>query len=966
MKPVILRSEATKDPSAPRSDQETRATRHDDSTESSVLDRREFVRLAGASIAIAGLGGCTRMPAEHILPYVDNRPELTPGVAQHYATAMTIDGYATGLIVESHDGRPTKVEGNPDHPASLGATGPIEQASVLQLYDPDRATHARTGTGRTDWKTIAATLAPTAMRQSVGARGGGLRILIEPTSSPLDEAMLARVLDAHPDARVHMYAPLVPDRATTPLVPHYDLAAADTILAVDADFLASGPFHIRYARQFADRRRLAKPDDPMNRLYVIEPSFTPTGAAADHRIAMRPRDIVATLRTMLDILNGTTPIRPGDAIGAIARDLMASGSRSVVIVDPRATAEVRRLADAINTKLGAMGRTTWYAPSALIGQQVTPSPFAELVDALHARAVDTLIIVGGNPAYTTPTALGLAALIERTRNGGYLGLYENETARVAKWFVPMSHYLESWGDARAYDGTLSIVQPLVNPLHESITPAELYDALAGGSSAPRNAYDLLRESWSARAPMDDDAWNAALQRGVVPNSAFTTRSRTSADASSTAPVANPAPASGDVVDVVYLGDPKIHDGAFANNGWLQELPAPLTKLTWGNAALVSPATARRLGVSDGERVTISRDNRRLTLPALIVPGHADDTLTVHFGYGRVGAERAASGVGANAYALWPAIGTRGELGVAFARADGAQPLAIVQTHATMDNSQPVRSATLAEYRRSPTSVGQRPSRVLSLYPEPAPPAGPHGPNQWAMTIDLNTCIGCGACTVACQAENNIPVVGADEVRRGRAMHWIRIDRYFTERETEVQALLQPMLCQQCEKAPCEYVCPVDATVHSEDGLNDMVYNRCVGTRFCSNNCPYKVRRFNWFDYNKALAESELMVKNPDVTVRERGVMEKCTFCVQRIREAEIGAERDGRPLRGSEVQTACQQACPTNAIVFGSLTDADSEMMHRRAQPRAYSALNDLGTEPRVRYLARVRNRNPDMPGGAS
>ncbi|HEY4306734.1 MAG TPA: 4Fe-4S dicluster domain-containing protein [Gemmatimonadaceae bacterium] len=928
-----------------------------ETTESAVLDRREFVRLAGASVALAGLAGCTRLPAKNILPYVDNRPELTPGVAQHYATAMTIDGIATGLLVESHDGRPTKVEGNPDHPASLGGSGPLEQASVLQLYDPDRATHARIGSTTADWKALAASLAPSAVRANVGARGAGLRLLIEPTSSPLDEAMLARVLEAHPGARVHMYAPLVPDRAVTPNVAHYDLTAADTILAIDSDFLASGPFHLRYARQFADRRRLATPSDAMNRLYVIEPSFTPTGAAADHRIATRPRDIVPTMRLLLDMLSGVKPADHGSAVGAIARDLATSGSRSVLIVDANASLEMHGLADAINVKLGAMGRTTWSAPSPLIGQQLPIHPFAELVDALTANAVDTLVIVGGNPAYTTPASLRLASLLEKTRSVGYLGLYENETARAAKWFVPMSHYLEAWGDTRAYDGTLSIVQPLVDPLYDSITPAELYGALAGQGTS--KAYDLLRASWKTHG-ISDDVWNAALQRGVVADSAFTAKS--SPPAAQTTTIDAAPSTSG--VDVVYLADPKIHDGAYANNGWLQELPAPLTKLTWGNAALLSPATAQRLGVTNGEHLSIASDERRLTLPALIVPGYADDTVAVHFGYGRAGAERGASGVGANAYALWPSVGTRFELGVKVSHADGATALAITQTHDSMEIAQPVRTASLAEYRRSPTSVGQRPSRVLSLYPEPAPSPDAHATNQWAMTIDLNTCIGCGACTVACQAENNIPVVGAEEVRRGREMHWIRIDRYFAEREGEVAALLQPMLCQQCEKAPCEYVCPVDATVHSDDGLNDMVYNRCVGTRFCSNNCPYKVRRFNWFDYNKALAETEMMVKNPNVTVRERGVMEKCTFCVQRIREAEIGAERDGRQLRGSEVQTACQQACPTNAIVFGSLTDPDSEMMGRRAQPRAYSALSDLGTEPRVRYLARVRNTNPEMPTG--
>ena len=924
------------------------------------LDRREFLRLAGASVALAGVDGCSRMPAEHILPYVDNRPELTPGGAQHYATAITIDGYATGLIVESHDGRPTKIEGNPAHPASLGATGALEQASVLQLYDPNRAKSSRIGSARTTLAAIAATLSPAALRERAESRGAGLRFLIEPTSSPLDEELLSRVLAAHPDARVHMYAPLVAERIRDAVVKHYDFTAADVIFAVDSDFLASGPFHLRYARQFADRRRLARPADPMNRLYVVESSYSPTGAAADHRFAVRPRDVAPLLQALLASLRGSASSSPA-WLSAVARDLSAHSGRAVVVVGEHQPAEVRALGDAINATIRASGHTTWHAPSPLIGQRVPLKPFGDLIDALNAGSVDTLVVVGGNPSYATPGSLGFSALMRRVPNAGYLGLYENETTRDARWFVPMSHYLESWGDTRAYDGTLSVVQPLVNPLYESITPAELYGTMSG---APSAAYDLLRASFAARAAGDADAaWSDALQRGLVPDTAFPRGAAMSILTSAPASVAS-APTPSDV-DVVYLADHKVHDGSYANNGWLQELPAPITQLTWGNAALVSPTTARRIGIGDGDEITLAATGRSLTIPALVVPGHADDTVSVHFGYGRSGDEATARGVGANAYALWPAVGVRWESGVRLTAHGGAQALALAQTHATMAAMRPARQATLAQYRASPTSVGQRPGRVLSLYPEPEPPVGLHGPNQWAMTIDLGTCIGCGACVVACQAENNIPVVGAAEVRNGREMQWLRIDRYFVEREAEVDALMQPMLCQHCEKAPCEYVCPVEATVHSADGLNEMVYNRCVGTRFCSNNCPYKVRHFNWYDYNAHLSETELMVKNPNVTVRERGVMEKCSFCVQRIREAEIGAGRDGRELRGSEVRTACQQSCPTNAIVFGSLTEPSSEMVRRREQPRSYAALHDLGTEPRVKYLARVRNTNPELAGGA-
>jgi Fe-S-cluster-containing dehydrogenase component len=937
---------------------------HDDEIGREV-NRRDFLRIAGASIALAGLDGCTRMPAEHILPYVDNRPELTPGVAQHYATAMSIDGYATGLIVESHVGRPTKIEGNPDHPASLGASGAIHQASLLQLYDPDRAKRARIGGARASWSAVAATLAPATLRRRVGARGAGLRLLIEPTSSPLDEELLARVLDMHPDASVHMFAPLSPDRTARDIVRHYDLTAADVILAVESDFLASSPFHLRHARHFADGRRLASPDESMNRLYVIESTFTVTGAAADHRRAVRPRELRPLLHSLLAALAGSTPAQPA-WLNAIARDLRLHAGRALAIGGYDAPPDMQALIDAINTAIGANGRTVWYAPSALIGRSISIHPFDELVSALRAGDVDTLIIVGGNPSYATPTALGLSTLLRQVPNAGCLGLYENESARDARWFVPMSHYLESWGDARAYDGTLSIVQPLIQPLYESRSPAQLYAALAGMPDDETDAYDLLRQAWAKRAGSDaDGSWTNALQRGLVDGTRFSL-SPTPPAGSPVTPAPMPLGKADGSVEVIYAADPKVHDGAYSNNGWLQELPAPITKLTWGNAALLSPATARRLGVASGDPVTLTAAERRLEIATLVVPGHADDTVTLHFGYGRDGGELVGRGIGASAYRLWPAIGVRVESGVAIAAGGEATRYALAQSQTTMGTSDPVRRATLAEYRASPSALGERPGRVLSLYPEPAAPSGSKATNQWAMTIDLGTCIGCGACVVACQAENNIPVVGADEVRNGRDMHWIRIDRYFAAHESSsaaAEALFQPMLCQHCERAPCEYVCPVEATVHSADGLNEMVYNRCVGTHFCSNNCPYKVRRFNWFDYNAHLAETELMVKNPNVTVRERGVMEKCTFCVQRIRESEIAAERDGRELRGSEVQTACQQACPTNAIVFGSLTERDSEMVRRRKQPRAYSSLHELGTEPRVRYLARVRNTNPELPG---
>jgi Fe-S-cluster-containing dehydrogenase component len=943
------------------------------------LTRRSFLKALGASIALAGLDGCTRIPAEKILPFVTQPPELTPGVAVHYATSMVLDGYATGLVVEAHEGRPTKIEGNPDHPASLGASGILEQASVLQLYDPHRAKRIRSGGAPSTWQSFTTAMSPAALRQRVGARGTGLALLLEPTSSPLISSALALLQTLYPDMSVYYYAPLLSDASSTALtadglIPQYDIGAADVILSVGSDFLAAGPFHLRYARQFSDRRRT--PLTGMNRLYVAETGFSVTGATADHRLRCRPAEMEALLEALLDTLaarstGGTAlPGKSGTSFSsspwltAVAADLRAHGGNSLVIAGERLAPRVHALVAACNDALGSTGRTVWYTRSPLLGAGRANTNMSTLADALRGGGIDTLVCIGGNPSYATPASLGFAAMLKRVPNSAFIGLYENETARDARWFVPAAHYLESWGDARAYDGTYSIVQPLVQPLYGGKSAVEVLSALAGSPSTDPLA--LLKESSrGAGVARDEESWSAALRRGFVlgsPPARVTAGPRPEL-------LRSPAPTSGAAgsIDVVFDRDPRVHDGSFANNGWLQELPDPVTKLTWDNAALVSPETARRLAVTDGDVLLLRRDSRTLRIPALIVPGIASDAAIVHFGYGRTGAEEVAHDVGVDAYQLWPTLGAFTVSGVSVERAEGAghHDFAITQSHWTMEGRDQARSETLDAYRNDQRGVAPQataPSRrQLTIYD---PPQRLESPHQWAMTIDLGTCIGCSACVVACQSENNIPVVGRDDVAKSREMHWLRIDRYLEGPAEDPRVVTQPMLCQHCENAPCEYVCPVEATEHSPDGLNEMIYNRCVGTRFCSNNCPYKVRRFNWFDYNAHLSETEQMAKNPDVTVRERGVMEKCTFCVQRIREAEISAATAGRPLRGDEIKTACQQACPTNAIVFGSLTERDSEMMRRREESRLYGVLSELGTEPRVRYLARIRNPNPQLEDG--
>jgi molybdopterin-containing oxidoreductase family iron-sulfur binding subunit len=943
------------------------------------LSRRGFLKLLGASMALAGLDGCTRMPGEHILPWVHQPPELTPGVPLHYATSMSLDGYATGLIVEAHEGRPTKIEGNPAHPASLGATGVLEQASLLQLYDPDRARHVRHGGTRTTWEQFVAELAPDALRKRIGARGAGLALLLQPTSSTVIGELVTRLRALYPDAGVYYETPcgtpaleqaLVVPGGTAP-VARYDISQADVILAVGSDFLASGPFNLHYARQFADARR--QPLSKMNRLYAIESSVSVTGAAADHRMRCRPSRIesmiawlhdsiageVASGLHAVDMMTSDLDERERAWLRAAADDLRAHPRRGLVIAGDAETPRTHALVAAINDALGNTGWTTWFTRTPLTGYGAG-ADVTTLAASAHGGEVDTLVVLGGNPAYTACPAGTFADVASRVRNVAYLGLYENETAAAAHWFVPAAHYLETWNDACALDGIRSPVQPVVRPIFGGRSEIEVLAAMAG---APGDPYSLLRERWKRLGIASDDAsWRAIIINGVVPGPILPpllAHPRTELLAAR--PALKPPEGS---VDVVFRCDTRVHDGDFANNGWLQELPDPITKLTWDNAAQVSPATARRLGVADGDVIELASGGARLRVPCLTVPGHADDAVTLALGYGRRGSEKTAAEVGVNVNPLRPANGSPLITGVTVARpaTGGAHIFAITQGHWTMEGRDPARTATLAAYQANPDSVGTKRRQPLTIYD-----VGPKldAPLQWAMTIDLGVCTGCSACVVACQSENNIPIVGKGDVAKSREMHWLRIDRYREGPVDDPSFVTQPMLCQHCEHAPCEYVCPVGATDHSPEGLNEMVYNRCVGTRFCSNNCPYKVRRFNWFDYNAELAETERLARNPDVTVRERGVMEKCTFCVQRIREAEIAAGLAAERLEGSSVRTACQQACPTRAITFGSLTDGDSEMLRTRAEPRAYDVLGELGTLPRVKYLARIRNPNPALEGPA-
>ncbi len=944
------------------------------------IDRRAFVKLVSATLLAASTASCAG-PSGEIVPYVTPPPELVPGMPLHFATAMEIDGYATGLLAESREGRPVKVEGNPDHPASLGASGAFAQASVFQLYDPDRA-RAITHRGvHAAWTEVAAAFGLEAIQRAAGSRGDGLYFLLEPTASPTALELLDRIRTRLPSAHVHFYAPLATPWAAgggrlafgRPAVPMLDLQKAQVIAAFDADLLSCGPFSLRYARQFADGRRVRRAGDSMNRLYVAEGAFTPTGIAADHRLAVRPGEIVgllaAVLREALAAVpnGGSFPLahldrvtRPSDErwARALARDLASNRGRGVVAVGDRQPPLAHALACAINEVIGASGQTVTYIDPLL--PQDEAAGLTPLADALRGHAVRVLVIAGGNPSYDTPADAEFGKLVQQVPLTLYSGLYESETSRDAQWTLPAAHYLESWGDARALDGTASIVQPLIAPLYGG---RSLVDLLAFFAGDDRPSHAIVRSVWqdAGRLGTDPVAWRESVRAGVIPGTSLTPLPASLSWESIDAALARASVPARAPLELSLVPDPSVYDGRFANSAWLQELPDPVTKVTWDNAAMMSAATAARIGVSASQAVDVEAGGRRIRPNTFITPGVADGLIVVPLGYGRSGHESVARGIGTNGY---EALTSRGGF---FAPASARQALslglplvhefAVTAAHWTIEGRPIVLEADLAAFENNPNFTEEQRQKRPALYG-----TRPAGGRQWAMAIDLSVCTGCSACMVACQAENNVPAVGKLMVQQSREMHWLRIDRYLSHLGTGTRLNVQPMLCQQCEDAPCEYVCPVNATVHSEDGLNEMVYNRCVGTRFCSNNCPYKVRRFNWFNYTSQMPETERMAMNPDVTVRDRGVMEKCTFCVQRIRRADIDAGLAGSDEPYSRLQTACQQACPTRAIVFGSINDPNAAVTADANAAQRYNVLDELGTRPRISYLARLRNANPGMP----
>lgn len=967
------------------------------------LSRRNFLQLMGASMALAGVGlsGCRR-PEAFLVPFTKSVEWTIPGKFLYYATSQPRRQGAMPLIATTSDGRPTKLEGNPLHPISNGSTDAFAQASVLDLYDPNRSKSVTHEGAQAGAPAFGAALDK--VRESSAADGGaGLAFLVERTDSPTRDRLLAQLREQFPQMLWAEYEPLGAAGAETAAAACFgegvavapDFSRADKVLAVDSDFLNASFSGIEQVRAFMARRRISEPGQPMNRLYVAETHYTSTGGIADHRLRIKPSEAGSFLRALGEKIAGLT----GDAslasvvaafpsgsltadaewIAECAKDLAASRGKSLVVAGGQQPAPVHALVFAINNALGANGA----ALRGMAANRPKAATIADLAAAMKAGRVQSLFILGGNPVYNAPVDLDFGNLLGRVPFSVRLGMYEDETSALSKWHVPQAHYLESWGDARSSDGTVCAVQPMILPLWDGVNELEILNRLAGNPEPV--GPQLVRDTFAAMARGGDleTQWKEFLRQGFLPSTAWT---EAALDFNATAAAALAAAhrkTSADGLEVAFIPSNSLDDGRYSNNGWLQETPDFVTKITWDNAALVSPATAKSLGITTGDMVSLSADGRSIEAAALIAPGHADGAVSIALGYGRRDVTHLSDKVGFNAYPLRTTEGMLFASNVSLGRTGGRHGFAETQTHQSMEGRDLVREGTAQRYAEDPTFAqtmgmdGHIPPNI-SLFTHPPLTS----PQQWGMVVDLSTCMGCNACLVACQAENNIPIVGKEQVSRGRNMAWIRMDRYFAGDEEDPEMLAQAIMCQHCENATCETVCPVNATVHSEDGLNLMVYNRCIGTRYCANNCPWKVRRFNFFDYNqrpldqlylgplakKGMAESLQMSKNPNVTVRMRGVMEKCTYCIQRIEEARIthsvrAGTSDKSEVPFPEVKTACQQACSSEAIVFGDINDLESRVVRLKGEPRNYEMLKYLNERARTTYLARIKNPNMRMPG---
>lgn len=902
------------------------------------LSRRRFLQIMAASLALGG-GACTRLPHGEILPYIRQPEVLIPGKPLYFATAMDFGGVGHGLLVRSNEGRPTKIEGNPDHPTSLGRSGVHAQASLLTLYDPARS-HAAMKLGHPEtWEGLLGELLPEIEKWKERA-GAGVHLLTQQIASPTLLGQIDQFLAKFPKAQWHFHDAAFP---RSPMPARVDLDHAEVVLSLDADLFGLGGANVQNALAFAKSRR--REDNP-GRLYAVESAPSLTGAMADHRRALSPSALVKFAQDLAGAIHGGAKASD-DWSAALIRDLQKHKGRCVILAGEFQPPSVHEAARQMNEELENIGKTIHYVAA----EGRPQSDIKELVTAMQRGDVNALLILGGNPAYDSPADLPFADALTKVPFSVHHGLFANETAQVCRWHLPESHFLEAWSDVRASDDSESVVQPLIEPLYASRSAHEFLAVLL--EQVPTTGYDIILGAWQQRHKTDnfESFWRKALHNGVAVTPAAAGIKATPSNAPVTVQVATDSKS----LELIIRPDPHVLDGRFAENAWLQELPKPLTQLTWENAALLSPQTAKANHLEQGDVVELRYRGRTLRTPVWVLPGHADGCVTVHLGYGRSNAGPVGSGLGHNVFALQTSDAPWGGFGLEIHKTGEWQKFSTTQSHQYMEGRDPVRLVT-ADKPRLELSNEEQPESTETLYPE-----WKYTSPAWGMVIDLSACIGCSACTIACQAENNIPVVGREQVLRHREMHWIRVDLYFDGDSNAPRLLHQPVPCMHCENAPCELVCPVGATVHDHEGLNVMVYNRCVGTRYCSNNCPYKVRRFNFLRFNDYQSETLQLMRNPNVTVRMRGVMEKCTYCLQRISAARIDAAKEKRPIRDGEVVPACAQACPADAIVFGDILDPASRVASMKKSPRHYSLLADLNTRPRTTYLARMRNPNPEI-----
>ncbi|TWU45819.1 Tetrathionate reductase subunit B precursor [Novipirellula aureliae] len=987
-------------------------------------DRRQFMRLLGASFALAGItsAGCRRWPTEEVRPHTSRPEGFTPGVAEYYATAIELDGVSTGILAKSYDGRPIKIEGNPDHPFSLGAASAFAQASVLECYDPDRSRHVKwlglpapalrlEATATKTWQDFSAFAMPHFQSLKM-SQGEGLALLVQPTASPTMKRLMGELQQTMPKAKVFEYQPLARDNEFAGcrgaygqvLRCQYELQKADVILSFDADLLGSHPASLKLARDWAAGRRSVD-QGRMNRLIVVEPTMSVTGSVADVRLPMKPSLIeksVAYLAYRFDILSekpGGLSKEETAVLEQAALDIHRAGPSGVIAIGASQSAAAHQLVYAINEKLGSVGNCISYTEEHLASEA---GSIKSLSEQLQGNVIHTLVILGGNPVYDLPAdaTLDLTSTESRPLTSIHLSLHDNETSAVCSWHLPAAHFLESWGDGRAWDGTYTLQQPLILPLFDGKSAIELMAMMLGqprpdGRKLVRGTFDELFSGAS------DRDWETALHAGVKKGSQFVAVSPQLRGGGFQPPMgkSRDTVAGSHSYEIRFVADSKTLDGRFANNAWLQELPEPLTKLTWDNAALISQTDAESLGVVTGDVIRIANQDTQIEIAAYIMPGQAIGCITLPLGYGRTRAGHIGNGVGVDVYPIRTSDSSYTATDCEVTKTGQQYQLVSTQVHHLLDavgeaalqkrigpKGKPgmiVHEALLADFQRDRHAV-HGDAHAVHEAPLYDLPHGFDSPHKWGMAIDLNACIGCSGCVVACQAENNIPVVGKANVAVNREMHWLRIDRYFKGDAQQPEVVHLPMACAHCENAPCEQVCPVAATVHDSEGLNSMIYNRCIGTRYCANNCPFKTRRFNYFDYQASdprtpakpwlqipdqqqvveISPLKKMVHNPEVTVRMRGVMEKCTFCVQRIVDARIHAKndnaqgmRDSDLVADGEVKTACQATCPTEAIVFGDLNDPQSEVSKAKENVRNYEILEELNLGARTTYLAKVRNR---------